>query len=751
MKLNAFHIQNFRRLKDTVIDLEDDISIFVGANNSGKTSATQALDIFVNGAKEKLSIFDFSSDSWNVFTDIGDNSFSVAFPTLPTITVDLWFQVDEPDLHRVSVLLPGLEWEGSEIGLRIQFQPRSTEELLLHFREAKAKAEAYEIPENHDNDYQPWPGTLLSFLEKEINAEYHFGYYALDRDQFDLAYKEGPNFEPKWLRPELAKGILKSILKVDCLNAQRHLSDSSGDRAEDLSRCLSRFYKRNLEKRDDDHDALKALSTSEQQLNNHLARVFEGTLTRISDLGYPGFNNPTLIIKSALNPTMIMTQDTRVHYALDNDAELTLPDSYNGLGFKNLIYMVVEILDLQNRWKEDEENRAALHLIFIEEPEAHLHAQLQQVFINKVLGLLQIEGEGDDGAAYKSQVVITTHSSHILYERGFKPIRYFRRESAAGIGQFSSCLNLSEFYRQEVRHRDFLAKYLKLTHCDLFFADAAVLVEGNVERLLIPLMIKKVTPELQSSYLSILEVSGAFAHQFKSLIQFLGIVTLVITDVDSVHPPAARPEAADAPAQQPEDEQEEDDEPEEEVEGGGVIPRSKCIVSQEGAHTSNQTLRKWLPRKNTIAELMEATLAECTQEPNDETRSAVHVTYQKLQPVRFNGVDANIAGRTFEEAFGLENADWCQNIAQKKLGLRFRELPQNIESLAQKLHIKVSGSSFDKTKFALNLMTKNEADWTVPVYIRNGLTWLRDRVNVQQPAIPAVAQVGHPEEAEAVA
>lgn len=732
MKLNALRIQNFRRLKNVVIDLEDTITIFVGANNSGKTSATQALDLFINGPREKISIFDFSSDCWSDFTAIGENGFTPELNALPVINLDLWFTVNAQNLHRIRELLPGLEWEDSEIGLRIQFQPKSTEELILHFREARQKVAAYVGIEG--DTYHPWPGTLVDYLERELTGEYHFGYYALDRAHFDAGYQENQDFDPKWLKPELAKAIIKSILKVDCLNAQRHLSDSSsGARAEDLSKCLSRFYKRNLEKRDEDHDALKALSTSEQQLNNHLARVFEGTLTRISTLGYPGFNNPTLVIKSALNPTMIMTQDTKVHYALEGgEVEVTLPDSYNGLGFKNLIYMVVEILDLQNRWKEEEENRAALHLIFIEEPEAHLHAQLQQVFINKVLGLLQMEG--DDQEAYKTQMVVTSHSSHILYERGFKPIRYFRRESGAGIGQSSSCINLSQFYRQEVEHRDFLEKYLKLTHCDLFFADAAILVEGNVERLLMPLMIKKAAPALQSSYLSILEVNGAFAYQFKSLLEYLGIATLIITDIDSVLPRPA-PAANAAPPNPDEENAEEDDDDEENAEK----PGSKCIVSLEGAHTSNQTLRTWLPRMITIADLLDATAENCIQEANDRSRAVICVTYQKRQEVTYSNNVGNYASRTFEEAFGLANAEWCQNAAQRKVGLRFAQRPENTEALAVKLHKRVSGKSFDKTKFALNLLTKNEDDWQVPAYIRDGLTWLQGKVSIQVEADPIIA------------
>jgi hypothetical protein len=76
-----------------------------------------------------------------------------------------------------------------------------------------------------------------------------------------------------------------------------------------------------------------------------------------SALGYPGLTNPRLMIKSALNPATVMnSQDgAHVHYAL-NDEGLTLPDKYNSLGFKNLIYMVVELLDLHAQWLATEDS-----------------------------------------------------------------------------------------------------------------------------------------------------------------------------------------------------------------------------------------------------------------------------------------------------------------------------------------------------------------------------------------------------------
>jgi len=60
MRLHAYRLQNYRRLRDVVIELDDQISIFVGANNSGKTSAAQGLQMMLEG-KRANSIFSTSA------------------------------------------------------------------------------------------------------------------------------------------------------------------------------------------------------------------------------------------------------------------------------------------------------------------------------------------------------------------------------------------------------------------------------------------------------------------------------------------------------------------------------------------------------------------------------------------------------------------------------------------------------------------------------------------------------------------
>src|SRR5690606_37263147 len=101
--------------------------------------------------------------------------------------------------------------------------------------------------------------------------------------------------------------VLASLLRVDFMDAQRHLSDaSSHGRAESLSKKLSSFYRRNLDKYQVDPEALKTLADSEASLNEHFATAFDSTLNRIRTLGYPGFSNPEIVVKASLKPETLV-------------------------------------------------------------------------------------------------------------------------------------------------------------------------------------------------------------------------------------------------------------------------------------------------------------------------------------------------------------------------------------------------------------------------------------------------------------
>ncbi|MFJ2620312.1 ATP-dependent nuclease [Glutamicibacter sp. NPDC087344] len=714
MQIKCFRVENFRRLKSARVDLEQERTIFVGANNSGKTSATQLFQMFLSqNPRAPFQIYDFTADCWEVFDsfDIDDGDPDVE---LPRITFDLWFEVDEDNLHRVLDLLPSLDWEGEPVGVRMVYAPRDGAKLVANYKEARDNAEA--TTGGVETSYKPWPQTMVEYLTKRLQQEYEIKYYALDANECDDQFVPNDGYEPFFLGTHTtgASSIVDSIIRVDFLNAQRHLADANSQgRSEDLSKRLSRFYERGLQKLDNDLEALGAIAESEERLNKHFADVFGPTLARLREVGYPGVANPGLVVKASFNAHGILSASAKVHYSLPapSSAGVTidqmLPDQYNGLGFKNLIYMVVEVLDFHQAWADAESDRPPIHLVMIEEPEAHLHAQLQQVFIRKILEILPAP-ELD----FQTQLVVTTHSPHIIYESNFKPIRYFCRSVAPNGLHCSDVKNLSVFYDdEEATTREFLQQYIKLTHCDLFFADAAVLVEGNVERLLLPLVIERFVPELRSSHLTILEVGGAFAYKFAKLLDFLSLPTLVITDLDSV----AVPDTTGT-----------DDEDDKRA--------SACAVDTPGAITSNETLKQWLPKIEEIGELLAASADQKAPVSPDGSPGLVRVAYQTSETVSWQKAQAIRAGRTLEESFALQNLDWTQSVEGKDLGLRIPKASDlSITELHERLFKRVKGSHFDKTAFALGVIAAAEQSWKPPAYITEGLEWLREQLQLVVP------------------
>ena len=84
-----------------------------------------------------------------------------------------------------------------------------------------------------------------------------------------------------------------------------------------------------------------------------------------------------------------------VQYSLSKeDDTLKLPEKYNGLGYQNLISMVFDLMGFRDAWIKKGKAASSdmaiepLHLVLVEEPEAHLHVQVQQVFIRKAYEIL---------------------------------------------------------------------------------------------------------------------------------------------------------------------------------------------------------------------------------------------------------------------------------------------------------------------------------------------------------------------------
>ncbi|GEA01229.1 hypothetical protein KUL17_01260 [Alteromonas sp. KUL17] len=193
MKIEFFDIQNYRKLKRTRIYLSQDETLFVGANNSGKTSAIDALITFLDqrvrtgetddsSGQRRFYTTDFTltnwshlnhfAESWLTPENMKGNTLREWQPYCPSL--DIWLKVDASEVHRVSHLVPTLKWRGGLLGVRLIYQPKSVENLIQEFLQEydAAKLATKLLPEEAEiSDLKLLDKDLREFLGTKFGAE----------------------------------------------------------------------------------------------------------------------------------------------------------------------------------------------------------------------------------------------------------------------------------------------------------------------------------------------------------------------------------------------------------------------------------------------------------------------------------------------------------------------------------------------------------------------------------------------------
>ncbi|TAN71355.1 MAG: ATP-dependent endonuclease [Methylobacter sp.] len=742
MHIKFVEIQNFRKLKSIRIDFTENKTLFVGANNSGKTSAMVALEHFLIN-QSHFTTNDFTLSNWAPINKIGTNweehtesqspSLSEWEQVLPSM--DVWLQVANNEIHFVQNLLPTLDWEGGLLGVRLRLEPKNIDDLykdyLLSIKAAKdTKEEAANQKTEGGGEYTValWPRTMHDFLGRQLRSHFKVCAYSLDPTK-RIPPENGvaqPQLLPHGSEP-IEGDPFKGLIRIDKINAQRGFEDANSKDSDGkdghthsqkrkLSEQLCSYYDTHLDSSKfpgpEDLDALQAIETAQNVFNEKLREGFSNAFNELENLNYPGFMEPRLSISTQIKPTDGLSHNAAVQYEVMDAGSLRLPEQYNGLGYQNLIFMVFELMSVRDKWmrvrkaaKKSSESffLPRLHLVLVEEPEAHLHVQVQQVFINKAYEILRNHDDLGENNSFTTQLVVSTHSSHIAHECEFSCLRYFRRLPAVDSASVptSTVVNLSEVFGKNDETEKFVTRYLKATHCDLFFADAAILVEGSAERMLVPHFIRNQFKDLSQSYITLLEIAGSHAHRLQPLIEHLGLITLVITDLDAVEPTGNH--------------------------------RAVQPIKSEKQITGNDTLKKWLPEKKLIDELLDASTEKIKKY---DRFFSVCVAYQIPVFVKLeqDSDPVEALSNTFEDALVFENITIFRELKGNGLINKFRDAINT-----HKTPEALSGEMFKilkegkKAEFALELLYSEEPEkLNTPTYISEGLSWLQEQLQRKQ-------------------
>lgn len=659
MKITNVKIENFRLLDNAEINLEDITTAIVGKNNSGKTSFSEIFNIFMSKEK-KFDFEDFSiaahrkfEEAYDLFLKIDmenkEEKIQEIFKAIPKIKLLLTIEYTKADnWANIKPFISSLE-ETNKIQILFEYSPKDTEKFLAT------------IKNNLSAD---------DLLIDKIKL-FFVNYYQITIKP----YSKTENIDP------VEFSDVQRLLRCHFIEAQRNLEDSKPNNTQ-LSSIFQKQYNYQRKKDDNKTDGLiAATDEANSQIESKLRDFFQQFIASFQEFGFPGIGNEKLQLQSQIEVENLFKNNVRLVYNHDDNL---LPEKYNGLGYKNLMYIIAKILSFEFL---NQDKKCDLNLLFIEEPEAHMHPQMQTVFIKNITKFLADK-------KFNVQVVISTHSSHILTNAKFESIRYFTKNSYS-----SKIKDLRKFHTEltEPQTLQFLEQYLTLDKGELFFSDKAILFEGVVERLLMPIFIRKLDQEttgtkLSEQYISYIEVGGAYMDKFKELLNFLEIKTLIITDIDSVE----KKESAND-------------------KGSMQTTYPKCqIVNSDNLYTSNACLKNWLPGKDKILDLL-------STRNEEKIVQKIRVAYQ----IKINSTEFK-CGRSFEEAFIIENPQYIFDNKNNLLSVTNKLKKYNSES-------EILDNSFEiqdyidnnkkKTDFAFDLLS-NQDDWNVPTYIKDGLIWL---------------------------
>lgn len=264
MVISSVQIRNFRKLKNCHIDFDKQQTVFVGANNSGKTSAISAIVWFLKNT-DKFTLKEFTATNWEAIDQLGDqwlandpvdealldaHQWDSIVPSM-----DVWIDVEDGEQYRVNHLIPSLStWEGKTVGVRCQYEPIDASTLYKNYKQAKEKASSLMLTEEYKKASSPtlFPRNLCDFLGKGTNLRDYFvvKYYIID------PVSEPAEENKTQATPDsgLDKNPLSELIRVDTILASRDFTDPQGLSDSEIDTLSKQFQKYYSSSNQDDAD-----------------------------------------------------------------------------------------------------------------------------------------------------------------------------------------------------------------------------------------------------------------------------------------------------------------------------------------------------------------------------------------------------------------------------------------------------------------------------------------------------------------
>ena len=373
----------------------------------------------------------------------------------------------------------------------------------------------FDAENNEAANFLEWLG-----IEKDSNGnDQYFLKVTLTAERKDrkITYdiKSGPDDEGTQL-----DGAARNLLRVTYLkplrDAERELIPGRRSRLAQILKSHEAFSSV--------PEAEHPISKIAENANNQIEGYFRGKDNNNNDIQDQSGKNLLLDINEYLGKFFTEKEINKIAkftisgHSLSGILEkliLDLAEENSGLGSYNRLYIATELLLLKRT------NYYGMKLSLIEEVEAHLHPQAQLRLIEYLQN--EIAKESD------VQLIMTTHSPNLASKVKLDNLIICKGDKAFPMG--------SGFTKLEKGDYLFLERFLDVTKANLFFAQGIILVEGDAENLLIPVIANILGKPLTKHGVSVVNVQSTaflrYSRIFKrKLGEGIGVKVAVVTDND---------------------------------------------------------------------------------------------------------------------------------------------------------------------------------------------------------------------------
>ena len=300
-----------------------------------------------------------------------------------------------------------------------------------------------------------------------------------------------------------ARDLLRAVYLKPLRDAEREMSSGRSSRISQI--LLNHPAIKNSE----DHKLLQIFRDANSSIDQYFLQDPEGkVILQTIRENLTSFND-----RGQENSAELKTADIQLKAILES-LSLKAPEVNPGLGELNLLFIAAELLLL----KDDTEG--GMKLALIEELEAHLHPQAQL----RLIGYLQNEYSEND-----VQIIISTHSPILASKINLKNLILMKNGRGYDLTEGKTGLQKGDY--------SFLQRFLDSTKANLFFAKGIIMVEGDAENILVPVIAEILGYPLEKHGISIVNVgSTAFLRYSHIMVRAdgrtIGIPVSVITDCD---------------------------------------------------------------------------------------------------------------------------------------------------------------------------------------------------------------------------